>query len=91
MTSAPILQYPETQRTSFIDQQNGIPDPYRWLENYDSNHTAAHQKWIAEQNNLTNSFINTCTFKDKIYQKLQEGQNYPKFGTPFVEGRQLLD
>ncbi|HEV3139617.1 MAG TPA: hypothetical protein VGY57_03830, partial [Vicinamibacterales bacterium] len=52
------LPYPESPRVDQIDDYFGtrVADPYRWLEDVDSPQT---QRWIAEQNELTESVLAT--------------------------------
>ena len=56
MTQQNTFDYPETARADTVDTLHGIqvPDPYRWLEEIDSDQT---QAWIAEQNRLTFDYL----------------------------------
>ena len=46
------LRYPETRASEHVDTYHGIEvaDPYRWLEDTDSDATAA---WVKAQNQVT--------------------------------------
>src|SRR5687768_4152360 len=46
------LTYPASKKVDYADEYHGtkVPDPYRWLEELDSDET---KKWIEEQNKVT--------------------------------------
>ncbi len=75
------LVYPPARKDSIIDIYHGIEvaDPYRWLEDPDSNET---QTWVAQQNKLTADFLATFTAKDKIKDRLTNLYNYPRYSAP---------
>ncbi len=79
------LQYPVTEKVDSSDNYFGtvIADPYRWLENDTSAMTA---RWVEEQNAITNSYLETIPFRQKIHEDLTEKWDYPKTGVPFREG-----
>lgn len=85
-TKMPRYEYPEVRRDlSVKDNFHGteITDPYRWLENPDSEET---QKFVEDQNKLTQSFLQKCKYRSKIREKITDLWNYPKFGCPFKRG-----
>ena len=47
--SAQQIKYPETQKGDVVEDYHGtqVADPYRWLEDLDSDETRA---WVAAQN-----------------------------------------
>ena len=54
--AASMLDYPEARRGNTVDNYHGtkVADPYRWLEDPDSEQTRA---WIEAQNRVTESFL----------------------------------
>jgi prolyl oligopeptidase len=79
------LIYPQTRRTDQKDNYHGawIADPYRWLEDVDSPESL---DWIAEQNQLTFSFLEDIPARSKIHQRLTELWDYPKMTDPVRRG-----
>ena len=84
MSSQP-LTYPHTHQDNQIDRYHGIEvkDPYRWLENPDSDETKA---WVAAQNEVTFGYLEQIPAREKIQQRITELWNYEKFGIPFKRG-----
>ncbi len=80
-----MLDYPNSPKVDQVDNYHGIsvPDPYRWLEDPDSDQS---RQWIAEQNNVTFSYLNTIAERQCIKDRLTEIWNYEKFRTPFKTG-----
>ena len=60
-----------------------VPDPYRWLEDENSQETA---QWIDSQNTITQNYLANIPFKEEIKQRLTELWDYPKTGAPFKKG-----
>ncbi|MDA3817271.1 MAG: prolyl oligopeptidase family serine peptidase [Prolixibacteraceae bacterium] len=86
----PKLNYPETHKADAVDTFYGvsIEDPYRWLEDDNSEETA---QWVEAQNEVTFGYLNTLPGRDKIEKRLTELWNYPKSGTPFnISGRWFI-
>ena len=79
------LKYPVSQKVDVKDNYHGttILDPYRWLE--DDNSEATHQ-WVQAQNEVTNNYFSTIPFRDKVKERLAVLWNYPKIGSPRKEG-----
>jgi len=77
-------QYPETQKDDVVDDYFGVKvtDPYRWLEDANSNAT---KSWVRSQNDLTFSYLDDIPFREKVEERLTEVWNYERFGTPFKE------
>lgn len=60
-----------------------IADPYRWLEDPDSEET---KKFVEEQNKISIPFLHDCENRDKINRRLTEMWDFPKYGCPFKRG-----
>lgn len=79
------MTYPTARTADHSDTYHGVsvPDPYRWLEDADSEETRA---WVTAQNVLTQSFLETCETRDAIRERLTELWNFERFSVPFSEG-----
>lgn len=79
------LVYPTTVKGAAKDTYFGttIADPYRWLEDDNSEATKA---WVNAQNAVTTTYLSTIPFRDKVKQRLSVLWNYPKYGSPRQEG-----
>ncbi|KAJ8675607.1 hypothetical protein QAD02_011393, partial [Eretmocerus hayati] len=76
------VKYPEVRHDeSIYDEYHGvnISDPYRWLENPDSEETKA---FIKEQNAVTQSFITAYPKRQAINDRLKQVWNFPKYTCP---------
>jgi prolyl oligopeptidase len=79
------LVYPETKKVDQVDDYHGtkVADPYRWLENLDSNDTRA---WVEAQNKATFAYLKEIPAREQIKQRLTKLWNYERYGIPFKEG-----
>lgn len=79
------INYPETRKTDTIDVYFGtqVADPYRWLEDDNSEETAA---WVKAQNDVTNAYLAKIPFRDQVRERLTSLWNYPRYGVPFKKG-----
>ena len=79
------MPYPETERGGVVDNYFGteVPDPYRWLEDDNSEATAA---WVAAENAVTEDYLSQIPFRGAIRERLTELWNYPKEGAPVKHG-----
>jgi len=79
------MNYPISKKVDSTDVyfDTTVADPYRWLEDDNSEETKA---WVIEQNKVTDQFLNAIPFKAKIKERLTEVWNYPKVGVPFKKG-----
>ena len=80
-STLPAVVYPETRKVEQVDDYHGtrIADPYRWLEDPDSENTEA---WVESQNEVTQAFFETIQSRESIRERLGELWNYAKFGLP---------
>lgn len=83
------IQYPITLKSDQTDHYHGIEiaDPYRWLEDDNSDETKA---WVVTQNKLTRSYLDAIPFRDKIKERLTALTNYEKYGLPSEVGEYLI-
>ena len=81
----PKLTYPISRRSDHVDLYHGttIPDPYRWLEDPDSEETKA---WVTAQNAVTTGFLKSIPMREAIQQRLTKLWNYERFGLPVRRG-----
>ncbi len=79
------FNYPETRKVEQIDRYHGIEvsDPYRWLEDPDSEETKA---WVEAQNQVTFAYLNEIPERDTIKKRLTQLWDYEKYGIPFKRG-----
>lgn len=77
--------YPETRKTDQVDEYFGVQvaDPYRWLEDDNSEETAA---WVKAQNEVTFGFLESIDHRAKWTEALEKVYNYPRYSTPFRRG-----
>lgn len=76
------LTYPKTRKDDVVEDYHGIkvPDPYRWLEDPDSEETRA---WVEAQNQVTFGYLNEISQRDRIKDRLTQLWDYEKYGIPF--------
>ena len=81
----PTMTYPATARGDVVDDYFGtrVPDPYRWMEDLDSNAVA---DWVAAQNRVTFGYLEKLPMRDRFRQRITELWDYPKVGIPVREG-----
>ena len=79
------FNYPIARQADQIDNYHGIDvaDPYRWLEDPDSEET---RTWIEGQNQVTSGFLAQIPQRDRIKERLTQLWDYEKFGIPFKRG-----
>jgi len=83
------LRYPEAPRGNQSDEYHGVvvEDPYRWLEDMDSPQTRG---WIDAENALTAEQFAKIAARAPLERRLRELWNYERWGTPSIEGAQLV-
>jgi prolyl oligopeptidase len=82
-------EVPETRRGDDVDVLHGVrvPDPYRWLEDVDSEETAA---WTEAQDALTRSVLETIPFRGAIRERLNALSSFEVVGVPKEAGGRLF-
>ncbi|MCB0402423.1 MAG: S9 family peptidase [Flavobacteriales bacterium] len=77
--------YPSAMRGDSTDIffDKVIADPYRWLEDEQSDKT---KTWITEQRSVTENYMNKIGFRDKIKQQLEEIWDFATMSTPSKYG-----
>lgn len=81
--------YPESRKDDQVDDYHGtkVADPYRWLENPDSEETTA---WVEAQNKVTFGYLGEIPAREQIKQRLTQLWDYEKFGIPFKQGNRYF-
>ncbi|MBN3921680.1 prolyl oligopeptidase family serine peptidase, partial [Nostoc sp. NMS4] len=89
-SSKKSLTYPTSHKSNQVDDYHGtlVADPYRWLEDPDSEET---RTWIEAQNKVTFGYLSEIPAREKIKQRLTKLWDYEKYGIPFKEGESLRD
>ncbi|MDP2578059.1 MAG: hypothetical protein Q8W48_10135, partial [Candidatus Palauibacterales bacterium] len=79
------IQYPETKKGDVVDDHHGtkVADPYRWLEDVDSEETLA---WIEAENEITFAYLDAIPEKEYLRQRLTKLWDYERYQAPFEEG-----
>ncbi len=79
------MNYPLSNKVDTVDVyfDTKVQDPYRWLEDDNSEKT---KNWVISQNKLTDSYLEQIPYREKINKRLTQVWNYPKVGVPFKKG-----
>ncbi|MGB3513565.1 MAG: prolyl oligopeptidase family serine peptidase [Microcoleaceae cyanobacterium] len=79
------LTYPITQKADTVENYHGveIADPYRWLENPNSEET---KQWINAQNEITFNYLEEISEREIIKKRLTKIWDYEKYSVPFKKG-----
>jgi prolyl oligopeptidase len=77
--------YPPTRRQELAEELHSqvVMDPYRWLEETESDEVSA---WIEAQNELAFEYLGQVPQREAIRQRLETLWSYDKFGVPFKRG-----
>ena len=87
--SASALEYPEAARGGVVETLHGkeVADPYRWMEDIDSEEVAT---WVKAQAELAEQFIGEIPGRDGIRARLETLQNYEKVSRPTRRGGKVF-
>jgi len=79
------VEYPTTREDDVEEDYHGtkVKDPYRWLEDDNSDETKA---WVKEQNATTFGYLENVPFRKDIKERLEKLWDYEKYSSPFKEG-----
>ena len=79
------ITYPQTRKVDVRDDYFGrfVDDPYRWLEDTESDQTA---DWIKRQNALTRSVLDALDGRDAMIARLKTLWNYERYALPISAG-----
>ena len=85
--TAPSISYPQTRKTDLVENEFGTPvaDPYRWLEN-DVRNDPEVASWVAAENRVTDSFLETLPLRDWFKQRMTALYDYERYGLPVKKG-----
>jgi prolyl oligopeptidase len=78
-------RYPETRTQALVEDLHGqpVPDPYRWMEDLESDEIRA---WIEAQNQLTFGMLSASPLREQIQARMTELWNYEKYSPPVKRG-----
>lgn len=79
------LIYPSTAKVDTIDTyfDTEVPDPYRWLEDDNSEETA---QWVSAQNEVTHGYLEHIPFRENIKDRLKKLYDYERVSAPTKNG-----
>lgn len=79
------LVYPQTKQGDQVDEYHGtrIADPYRWLEDPDSEETRA---WVEAQNKITFDYLARIPQRAALESRLTQLWNYERYSLPLKRG-----
>ncbi|GAB4145781.1 MAG: prolyl oligopeptidase family serine peptidase [Bacteroidia bacterium] len=88
-SSTEKLKYPVTRKTDSVDTYFGVKvaDPYRWLEDDNSDST---KKWVDEQNKVTFDYLSKIPYRNKIKERLSQIWNFEKQSAPYLKGKRYF-
>ena len=83
------LRYPDTHKVEQTDDYHGVSvsDPYRWLEDPDSDQTKA---WVEAQNQITLGYLQQIPVREALQKRLTQLWDYEKYSVPFKEGNRYF-
>jgi len=79
------LIYPESKQVDVVDDYNGVKvaDPYRWLENLDSEET---RDWVQRQVAFTENYFKNVPEREKFRKQLKKVWDYERVSAPTKVG-----
>ena len=88
-TTAQDMHYPKTPKGDVVEEIHGVKvaDPYRWLEDADSDETKA---WVEAENKVTFEYLNHIPEREAIKKRLTQIWNFERYGLPFKQGNRYF-
>ncbi len=79
------INYPTTAKKPVTDRyfEVDVEDPYRWLEDDNSEETA---DWVAAQNDVTFDYLDKIPYREQLKNRIEQLWNYEKVTAPYQEG-----
>ncbi len=79
------LNYPQTKKCDTVTNYFGtkITDPYRWLEDDNSDETKA---WVQAENKVTFDYLAKIPYRDKVKKRITDLYNFPRISAPSRSG-----
>lgn len=80
------LPYPQTKKVDTVNDYFGtkIADPYRWLEDNNSEET---KQWVEAENKVTYDYLSKIPFRQQIKDRLTQVWNFEKCTAPSKKGK----
>jgi len=76
------ISYPTIRRDTTVSDKYTdltVEDPYRWLEDPDSDETG---RFVSDQNVISQEYLKQIPYREKFFEHLKEVFNIPKFSCP---------
>lgn len=85
MSSQAQYKYPLSFKEPLVEDYHGtkVEDPYRWLEDDNSERT---REWVKKQNEFTFNHLKKIPFRDQVRRRLEQLWNYERYSSPFKKG-----
>lgn len=79
----------KTRKDNIVEDFHGtkVADPYRWLEDPESEET---KQWIQQMNEKSDEYFSATTTREEDKEKLEELWDYPKFSVPRIVNKRLF-
>jgi prolyl oligopeptidase len=83
------INYPVARKSDQVDDYHGVKvkDPYRWLEDLDSQET---RNWVEAENKLSFDFLAAIPARSTIKDRLTKLWNFERYGAPVKEGKRYF-
>jgi prolyl oligopeptidase len=85
-------KYPSVRRDDnaveeYTDEKIKVQDPYRWLEDPDSEETAS---FVKAQNKISQPYLESIPERQAFHSRMEELFNYEKYTAPFKRGERYF-